>query len=653
MKDPNWPLDIKNKEILEYIQKENDYTAKFFAPLKAEETKIREEIEGRIKINDQSPYEKKGDYYYYTRMKNDTGLKIYCRKYKSTDADEEIILDTNDLVKNNTLAILQSFSVSPDSNFLAYEIDFTGTGIYKILILDLKTKNCLKDEIEGVSGSIIWHQKLKGFFYQSLNNQGQLNKVMFHTLGKDVSEDKLIFKIDENMPYTVIIHQSASENYMFIYTLSFISNEVHFVNLKDDTFKIQLIRSMTNGMFYDVNHCGNYFYIRTNDKAENYKIVRFEIDNLQQNDSWIKEYVPENISRYLVEFEITKDYLILTYRENGLTVMKVKDLKDGVEKTINFPEAAYLTELHSSNFKENDIRIRYSSLSRPDTVYTYSFSSDKLTILAMLAIPSNFDSNDYTVKRIYIENLDVKVPISILYKTSLFKSDGSNPLYLYGYGSYGVGIPAGFSSQSISLANRGFVYAIAHVRGGDDLNEYWHESAKLLNKKRTFDDFIASAEALIKLKYTSKGNIVCSGNGAGATLVGVAVNEKPELFKAAIMESPFVDVLNSLLDDNLPSTTVEFSELGNPKELEYFNYIKSYSPYDNIKAQSYPHMLVTGGFVGARVSYWEEAKWVAKLRKMKTDSNEVLLKLEMESILDHLTKITNEIVFILKVFKKI
>ena len=349
--------------------------------------------------------------------------------------------------------------------------------------------------------------------------------------------------------------------------------------------------------------------------------------------------------------------MIINYRDQGLPVIKIKHLKEQDEKIIHFPDAAFTASAMSTNFDEDDIRVNYSSLARPNTTYSYDFNSDQLSILKVQEIPSGFNPEEYMVERIFADNEGVKVPITLLYKKSLFNKDGKNPLYLYGYGSYGISIPVSFRNTAISLVNRGFVYALAHIRGGDDLGHDWYKAAKFLNKKRTFDDFIASAKQLIKEKYTSQGNIAICGGSAVGMLIGAVINKQPELFKAALAHVPFVDVLNTMLDEELPLTPGEFKEWGNPKELEYFSYNKSYSPYDNVKAQNYPSLFITAGVSDPRVGYWEAAKWVAKIRATKLDDNILLLKTNMDSghkgssgRFDYLKEAADDIIFIFRVF---
>ncbi|WP_342267716.1 S9 family peptidase [Candidatus Tisiphia endosymbiont of Empis tessellata] len=654
LRDNEWP-NVSNKKIIEYLQAENKYSEQFFAQLQQEKDKIFEELKGRIKLEDQSTYVKKDNYYYYTRTEETTEYPIYCRKMGSVDASEEIILDVNSISKGNKFTDVGLVAVSPDHTLMAYSVDFSGDEKYTIKVYNLKTKQYLPDEIHNVSRNIIWHEDLKGFFYMPINENSRCDKLMFHSLGDVISNDKLVHHIT-NPLYQLNAGKSSSRQYIFIDISGHNENEIYAIEMRDHSFQPKLIRAAKDGVFYDVEHNGDNFYINTNEEAKNFRILLVNVHNFQ-NDLWENNYIPEEPTKYLSSFDITNNYLIVNYRDQGLPVIKIKHLKEQDEKIIHFPDAAFTASAMSTNFDEDDIRVNYSSLARPNTTYSYDFNSDQLTILKVQEIPSGFNPEEYMVERIFADNDGVKVPVTLLYKKSLFNKDGKNPLYLYGYGSYGVSIPVSFRNTAISLVNRGFVYALAHIRGGDDLGHDWYKAAKFLNKKRTFDDFIAVSKELIKEKYTSQGNIVICGGSAGGLLIGAVINEQPQLFKAALAHVPFVDVLNTMLDEQLPLTPGEFKEWGNPKELDYFNYIKSYSPYDNIKPQNYPSLFITAGISDPRVGYWEAAKWVAKIRATKLDDNILLLKTNMDSghkgssgRFDYLKEAADDIVFVFRVF---
>lgn len=653
LRDKNWPA-VKNDKILKYLAAENLHFEQFFLPLVSEKEQIFEELKGRIKLEDQSTYTKKDDYYYYTRTEKDKEYAIYCRKFGSPDAKEEVLLNVNKLAAGKNFTQLGAFTVSPDHKLIAYSVDFAGNEKYNIKVFDLERKEYLVDEIAGVSSSIVWHENIAGFFYAPLDENLRHNKVKFHQLGTGYRQDTLIFH-ETNQLYQLSVSKSSSRQYLIINSGDHGSNEVYVISMQDTNFSPQLIRKAQDNIFYDIEHNGDYFYIKTNHKAKNFQLVRVNTDRFA-TASW-EEYIPEEQEKYLAGFDITENYLILNYSYNALPLVKVKHLATRKEKIIKFPDEAFDAEAFSTNFAENDIRVSYSSLARPSTIYSYDFTSDRLATLKVQEIPSGFNPAEYMVERIFASNEGVKVPITLFYKKSLFKKNGSNPLYLYGYGSYGIGMPVAFRNSAVSLANRGFVFAIAHIRGGNELGHDWYEAAKFLTKKRTFDDFIKSTEHLIKTGYTSKGNIVICGGSAGGLLIGAVINEKPDLFKAAIVHVPFVDLLNTMLDESLPLTLGEFKEWGNPKDPVYFEYMKSYSPYDNIKPQNYPTLMVTAGLSDPRVGYWEAAKWVARLRATKTDNNTLILKTNMgaghrgaSGRFDFLKEAAEDLVFIFKVF---
>ncbi len=651
LRGEGWPEKITDKDILNYLTEENDYFNHFMNPLAKEKELIFEELKGRVKLEDQSTYVQKDDYYYYSRTEADKDYAIYCRKHSSTQNAEEILLDVNKLAAGKKFTSIGAFAISPDHKLMAYSADFSGGEKYTITIFDLESQQFLTDEIPNTIGSIVWHENGQGLFYTPVDENWRHDKVMFHKLGDKSTDDKLIYH-EKDLLYSVSISKSSSREFMFIHTGGHDSTEVYYFSMDDKGFTPNLIKKRADKVLYSVDHGTDYFYMYTNDGAKNFKVLR--TNDIKQD--W-QEYTKEDTDKYLSGFDLTEKYILLNYKYNGLPLIVAKRLNDGETKEIKFPDESYTASGYSTNFEHNDLRIDYSSPSRPNTVYQYNFDNEKLDILKVQEIPSGFNPEEYVTKRIFAQSGEVEVPITLLYKKSLFKQDGSNPLYLYGYGSYGYAVPPAFRNSAISLVDRGFVFAIAHIRGGDDLGHDWYEAAKFLTKKRTFEDFIASAQKLIEEKYTAKGNIVIVGGSAGGMLIGDVINEKPELFKAAIAHVPFVDVLNTMLDETLPLTPGEFKEWGNPKEKEYFDYIKSYSPYDNVKAQNYPNLMVTAGLTDPRVGYWEAAKWVARLRDKKTDNNLIIFKTNMDfghkgasARFDYLKEAADDIVFILKVF---
>ncbi len=651
-----WPDKVTDESVLSYLNEENKYFDNYMTPLADKKNIFFEELKGRIKLADQSTYIKKDNYFYYTRTEEDKDYPIYCRKMGSEVAPEEILLDVNELAKDQKYTSVGSFSISPDHKLMAYSVDFTGGEKYTLKVFNLETKTFLEDQIDNTIGSIVWHEDQSGFFYTPIDDKWRHDKVLFHKLGTKNTDDKLILHEKDPLYYTSV-GKSSSKEYIFITVSGHDSNETYFIKMTDKTLALHLVLPRKDRIQYSIDHNGKFFYQYTNDGAKNFQILRTESNDYSATKPW-SMYIAEKNNKYLSGFDLTEDYLLMNYKVKGLSELVVRNLDNAAEKVLNFPENAYTAGIYSTNFKENDIRVDYSSLARPNTVYSYNFNANKLSTLKVQEIPSGFNSEEYAVQRLFVKTDGVEVPVSLFYKKSLFKGDGSNPLYLYGYGSYGLSIAPSFRNSAISLVNRGFVYAIAHIRGGDDLGHDWYEDAKFLNKKRTFSDFIAVADELIKLNYTSDGNIVIVGGSAGGMLVGNVMNQRPELFKAVIAHVPFVDVLNTMLDENLPLTPGEYKEWGNPKEKEYFEYMKSYSPYDNVSKQNYPSLFVTAGLSDPRVGYWEAAKWVARLRDRKLGDNIIIFKTNMSfghsgasGRFDYLKEAAEDLVFITKIFK--
>jgi oligopeptidase B len=407
------------------------------------------------------------------------------------------------------------------------------------------------------------------------------------------------------------------------------SDQKHIISLSDTNNLPTIVKIRSDSVRYAIEDQGDYLYMMINDTDPNFRIMRIKISELQ-NGFW-EEYISADPTRSIMSFDITASFMLLNYKSNGLDLVKILHMNDGKAQVVNFLDEAYVAYGYVANYNNDEIRIDYSSLSHPKAVYGYNFDNNKTQLIKVQQIPSGYNAAEYAVKRIFAENATTKIPVSLVYKKSLMKQDGTNPLYLYGYGSYGISVEPSFRSNIISLLDRGFVFAIAHVRGGSDLGYKWYLDGKLLNKKNTFNDFIKVAEKLISEKYTSTGNIVAHGGSAGGMLMGAIVNMRPDLFKAIIAEVPFVDVLNTMLDETLPLTPGEYNEFGNPQDRQYFDYISSYSPYENIVKQNYPSMFVTSGLYDERVSYWEPMKWIAKLREFKTDDNKIILKTNMSA----------------------
>jgi oligopeptidase B len=653
LRDQNWP-NIKSQSILEYLKAENNYTESYFKPLNILTDKLYNEMLGRIELSDKSvPIKHSDGYYYFTITEEKLSYPIYARQIK--DGLDEIILDQNKEAEGYNFFNIGSISVSPNGKLLAFSQDTTGDEHFTILVKDLSENKLLSESITNVIGDIEWNKIGSGFYYTKLDDKWRANKVYFHRLGDTQEQDQLI--LEELDPiFRLDISKSSSEEYIFITSSSSTSTEVSFIKAENSSDDACVIIQRREDHLYEVDHINGNFYIYTNDKGKNFRLVKIAVDKYLTRD--FIELVPHSDDKYLTDFYLYTEKLVIVTKELGLPKIAILNYDLSDKKVISFSDQSYTASVIYSCVSDNGILISYSSLNSPHTIFKYIFAFKDLVSVKTQKIPIGYDKDLYQSERLFAISKDgVNIPISLVYKKSLFKKDGSNPLFLYGYGSYGIAIPPAFNTNVISLLNEGFIYAIAHVRGGDDLGFKWYESAKFLNKKRTFEDFISVADYLIENLYTKQGEIAIMGGSAGGMLVSVVMNERPELFKIVIADVPFNDVLNTMLDDTLPLTPGEFKEWGNPKEKEYFDYIKSYSPYDNIRQQNYPTLYVLAGLNDPRVTYWEPAKFVAKLRATKTDNNTLLLETEMEAghrgksgRFDRLKEIAKKYAFILHEF---
>ena len=631
LRDSKWP-NVTDLEVLDYLKQENAYAEAYLGQLSNLKEQIFQELKGRITLKDKSVPIRKKDYLYYNRIEEESEYVIYCRNKVGYDDNEEVILDVPKLAVGKKFFSVGVVSIAEDQNHLAYSVDESGSERYKIKIINLETNDVVEDAIEGVYGSIIWHNKELGFFYTPTDENWRHLKVYFHKVGDDPKNDRLIYE-EKNPLYSVSVSKANSSKFLFINISGHGCNEFRFLSLDDESLDMQLIRERVDGVFYYPEHLGEYFYIRSNDTEDrNFIIARCLV---KDPEIWTK-FISESKDCYIESFDITSSFMLLNKRKNAQTILEVMDLRgidDIREKEVKRPTfniQAYEATIYTTNFEDDDIRINCSSLLEPDATYFYDWDNDEMKLLKRKIIPTGFNIDEYAIERIFVDNQDVKIPCTIFYKKDKFKKDGSNTLYLYGYGSYALRVQVSFRSSILSLVDRGIIYGIAHIRGGDDLGFDWYESAKFLNKKRTFEDYIAICDYLVEEKYTSSGNIIASGGSSGGMLVGAVLNMKTELFKMGILHVPFVDVLNTMLDETLPLTPGEFKEWGNPKEQKYFDYLKSYSPYDNLLSKSYPTLFVTAGISDPRVGYWEPAKWVAKLREIKRDDNLIIFKTNME-----------------------
>jgi oligopeptidase B len=629
LRDPNWPT-VENTEIIAYLTAENSYYHSVMQPHAAQEDKIYQELLGKVQLADVSVPIKKDNYYYYTRTNEDSNHPIFCRKLTDNHAHEEIVLDLNELAKNTEFFSFGAISISPNHQLVAYSTDTTGAERYIVHIKDLNTGQIFEESITDVYSSIVWHESGNGFFYCKLNQNWRPDQVFYHQVNTSAEKDKLIHT-EEDARYRLQIYKSAGKRFIFIGSYAKESSELYYIDLNQTTMQPQLFEKRMEKHMYSPDQIGDEFYILTNDLGKNFRLVKTAIN--QPGHQYWQEIISHSAQSYLQGVILYQQHFAVESREAGLEKIRIYSYEDYTNPDlIQFQDPTYSANLVKTTIDAEGVRISYSSLNLPETTLEYQFTSKALITLKVKAIPDGYDPSLYQSERVYAEASDgVKIPISLVYKKALFNKSSNNPLYLYGYGSYGHGMAAAFRSYIIPLLDKGFVYAIAHIRGGDEMGYEWYESAKFLTKQLTFTDFIAATEYLINENYTHKENIVIAGGSAGGLLIGACLNSRPELYKAAIAHVPFVDVLNTMLDDSLPLTPAEFKEWGNPAEEEYYNYIKAYSPYDNVNAQNYPAMYVTAGISDPRVTYWEPAKWVAKLRDLKTDNNLLLLETNMHA----------------------
>ena len=651
-----WLRDVDDAETLEYLRSENAHTAAVMAPEEDLQKRLFEEMRGRIKEDDSTVPEKDGDYYYYTRFEEGKQYPIHCRKHLSLDAPEEILIDVNELAKDKDYCRVGRWENSPDHRWLAYSVDTDGSEQYTIVIKDLETGEHLSEAIPNSYYSLEWDNGSRTIFYDVLDENHRPVKIFKHRLGDDPSADELVYEeMDER--FFVQVHRSASKRFIFVSSSGNNMSEWRFMEGGDPSSGLTLIQPRHKDFEYDVADHGDRFLIRSNaDGARDFKVSETPI-SAPGLENW-KDLVPHVLGRPISGIGVFQDYLVLLYRAKGLPHVQIMDLATGTTHELTLEEEDYSIGVQEGReWDTSKLRFTYTSLTTPATVYDYDMSTREREFRKQTEVLGGFSSEKYQARRVFATSADgTQIPISVLYARDT-PLDGSAPLYLYGYGSYGLIVDPDFSSVRLSLVDRGYIFAIAHIRGGMDLGWDWYEDGKLLNKKNTFTDFIACAEHLINEGYTRKGRIVASGGSAGGMLMGAVVNLRPDLFKAVIADVPFVDVLNTMLDDTLPLTTMEYNEWGNPNERRFYDYIKSYSPYDNVQRQDYPHMLITGGISDPRVTYWEPAKWTAKLRDSKTDGNLLLLKIHMDSghggasgRFDRLKEVALEYAFILKVF---
>ena len=597
------------------------------APTKALRDELYREILGRIQEADLSVPVKRDNYFYYTRTEEGQAYSIQCRKHGSLQAPEEILLDANVLAEGQKYFRLGNFAVSPDHRLLAYSTDLEGDEAYTIQVKNLETGDLLPDRITNTYYTLEWANDNETFFYTVLDETKRPFRAYRHELG--AVTDALVYQEDDGR-FTLGLVKTRSRRFIFIELASPLTSELRYLDAGQPHSAFRVMLPRRQGVEYDASHHGEYFYIRTNDQAKNFRLMRTGVANPSM-ENW-QEVIPARADVTIEALDSFEDHLAVYERERGLETICIRDGQGAFSHYIDFPEPVYtVSATGNAEYNTNLLRFNYTSLVTPASVFDYNVRTRERELKKQYEVRGGYDPSQYRSERIFAKAPDgAGVPISLIYRKG-FERQGTSPLLLYGYGAYGHSIDPRFSSDRLSLLDRGFVFAIAHIRGGAELGEVWHDQGKLLQKRNTFTDFIACAEHLISTRYTSSHRLAIMGGSAGGLLLGAVLNLRPELFHAAIAKVPFVDTLNTMLDPTLPLTISEYEEWGNPEDKEYYNYIRSYSPYDNVEPREYPTMLVTAGLNDPRVSYWEPAKWVAKLRALKKDSNVLLLKTDMGS----------------------
>lgn len=623
-----WLNERENPEVRQYLEAENEYLEKSLAHLKKFREDLFEEMKARIKEEDQSvPYKDNG-YYYLTRYEKGHEYPIYARKKETLEAPEELLLDVNTLAEPYDYYDIGGLSVSPDNRLLAYSEDTVSRRLYTMRFKNLETGEMFEDEIPNTAGRPVWANDNQTIFY-SLKDPDTLRsyKIFRHRLGTPVSEDVEVFH-EEDATFLSFVYKTKTKKYIVIGSYQTVSNEYQVLDADDPEGTFRILQPRERNLEYNIAHFEDKFYIRTNLEAQNFRLMVTD-ERHTAKEHW-KEVIPHRPDVLLEDIDIFRDYLVVSERINGITQLRIMPW-EGEEHYIDFGEDAFVAYTSVNRVFDTDIlRVGYQSMTTPPTTYDYHMRDRSFQLLKQQEVLGDFDPENYHSEQIYARARDgEKIPISIVYRKG-FEQNGKTPLLLYAYGSYGHSMEPFFSSVRLSLLDRGFAYAIAHIRGGEEMGRRWYEDGKLLKKKNTFYDFIDCGEYLITENYTAREHLFAMGGSAGGLLMGAVINLRPDLWRGVVAAVPFVDVVTTMLDESIPLTTGEYDEWGNPNDQVYYDYIKSYSPYDNIEAKDYPALLVTTGFHDSQVQYWEPAKWVAKLRDLKTDRNPLYLHTQMD-----------------------
>ncbi len=622
-----WMNQRDSDDVINYLNEENAYTKEMFSHLEDYQEELFEEIKGRFKQNDMSvPYNYNG-YTYQTRYEEGKEYAIYERSPVGA-SNKEVLLDANVEAEKYEFYSVGGLNVSPNNKLMAFGEDTLSRRIYTVKFKDLETGELLEDIIPNTNGSVTWAEDNQTVFYSVKDDALRSYKIFKHKLGTPVSEDVEVYhEADET--FGTYIYKTKSRKYIVIGCFQSISTEFRVIPADQPDAEFKIFQPRERDLEYNIDHFGDSWYVMTNMDAQNFRLMRTDLDKTSK-ENW-EEVIAHRSDVLLEGMDIFEDYLVLSERKNGINQIRVMPW-EGEEHYIDFKEDAYMAYTSTNpDFNTDKLRLGFTSLTTPNTIYEYDMSNKSFKIFKETEVLGGFDKNNYQSERIYVTARDgVKVPVSIVYHKDT-KIDGTAPCLLYGYGSYGSSMDPYFSATRLSLLDRGFVYAIAHIRGGQEMGRHWYEDGKLLNKKNTFNDFVDCGEYLIANNYAAEDNLFAMGGSAGGLLMGAVVNQAPDMWKGIVSAVPFVDVVTTMLDESIPLTTGEYDEWGNPNDKAYYEYIKSYSPYDNIEAKDYPAMLVTTGYHDSQVQYFEPAKYVAKLREMKTDNNPLVFHINMDA----------------------
>ncbi|UKM63914.1 S9 family peptidase [Flavobacteriaceae bacterium GSB9] len=627
-----WLNERENPEVIDYLNAENDYTKLMMQHTEPLQKQLFEEMKARIKEDDTSvPYKLNG-YWYVTRFKKGKDYPVYARKKETLDAPEEILFDCNEMAKGHAYFNMGGIAISPDNTMAAFSIDTVSRRQYNIQVKNLITGEIYTDKILNTTGSVVWANDNKTLFY-AMKDEVTLrsHKIFKHKLEDDLSKDKEVYH-EKDETFHTFVYKCKSKKYIIIGSSSTLSSEYRILNADNPDGDFRVFQNRISNLEYSISHYGDSFYVLSNaEGASNFKLSKTN-ENTTEKKYW-SDVIPHRMEVLLEDIEIFKNYLVVNERENGLNNLRIMRWDSTEDYYLPFESETYTAYMgNNPDFESPVLRYVYNGLTSPTAVIDYNFETRTSEIKKeQEVLGGTFKKENYESKRIWATARDgVKIPMSIVYKKGI-KLDGSNPVLQYAYGSYGSTIDPSFSSIRLSLLDRGFIYAIAHIRGGEYLGRNWYENGKLLTKKNTFTDFVDCSKYLISEKYTSSKHLYAYGGSAGGLLMGAIINMSPELYNGVLAAVPFVDVVTTMLDDSIPLTTGEYDEWGNPNEAKYYNYMKSYSPYDNVEAKAYPNMLVTTGLHDSQVQYWEPAKWVAKLRELKTDNSVLLLHTDMDA----------------------